>query len=366
MVQCPLCHIAYFTPDHVALSPPPQILQYIVDYLTETPVANRKDLYKVFDLLVDANEGRNVDLPDPTAILPYLGLFTLVVLTPEDLKGHEIATTHLPDLSIFDNRHFTLDPNASPTAPNVARIFDVMDIIRFNPPKKTGHIPLSSQDPEFRQQRYWRLPTKIGVVLATFIERIGFVNYGSEEISLAQTIRDILSLACQGLTVVDPSHSRSGGGSSGSGMSGGCGSSTGPAGGNPSGSRSDKKKLKSQASGSAAKKSRQKARKLAIGGGESDSGGDGNCSDRSRSPPYGVHPDDWEVASSFSALDDGPARSARGADLCESSSKADNIPSTDYSNNTPSPPDGVPSDWQFGPSFSTHKIVFTARGVSLV
>ena len=36
-------------------------------------------------------------------------------------------------------------------------------------------------------------------------------------------------------------------------------------------------------------------------------------------------------------------------------------------NNTPPPPDGVsPSDWQFGPSFSTHKIVFTARAVSLV
>ena len=36
-------------------------------------------------------------------------------------------------------------------------------------------------------------------------------------------------------------------------------------------------------------------------------------------------------------------------------------------NNTPPPPDGVsPSDWQFGPSFSTHKIVFIARAVSLV
>lgn len=226
---------------------------------------------------MDANEGQNVDLPDPTAVLPYLGLLTLVVLTPEDLKDHEIATTHLPDLSIFDNRRFTLSPNASPTAPNVARIFDVMDIIRFNPPKKRGHIPLSSQDPEFQQQRYWRLPTKIGVVLATFIERIGFVNNGSEEIGLAQTIRDILSLARRGLTAVDPSLNRSGGGrSSGSGMSGGGGGGrpTGPA-GDPSGSRSDKKRAKSQASGSAAKKSRQEARKLVIGGDESESNGEG-------------------------------------------------------------------------------------------
>lgn len=60
--------------------------------------------------------------------------------------------------------------------------------------------------------------------MATLIERIGFVNYGCEEIGLAQSIRDILSLSRRGLTVSKPLPSRpDGGGSSGNGMSGGGG-----------------------------------------------------------------------------------------------------------------------------------------------
>lgn len=59
-----------------------------------------------------------------------------------------------------------------------------------------------------------------------------------------------------------------------------------------------------------------------------------------------------------------------GTDFCASSFKADAVLSyiwTDPSSNTPPPPDGEnSSDWQFGPSFSTNKIVFTARAVSLV
>jgi hypothetical protein len=59
-----------------------------------------------------------------------------------------------------------------------------------------------------------------------------------------------------------------------------------------------------------------------------------------------------------------------GTELRESSAKTDTVLSYIWigsSNNTPPPPDGEnPSDWRFGPSFSTHKIVFTARAVSLV
>lgn len=106
-------------------------------------------------MLLNASGGCSVDLPDPTAVLPYLGLFTLVILTPEKVKGHEIATTHLPNLSILSNGNFIPAPDASPTAPNVAHIFDVFATIHDNPPKQRGHIPLSSQDPKFRQQRYW-------------------------------------------------------------------------------------------------------------------------------------------------------------------------------------------------------------------
>lgn len=34
-------------PNYVALSPPPQLLQYILDYLVDTPAASQKDLWEV-------------------------------------------------------------------------------------------------------------------------------------------------------------------------------------------------------------------------------------------------------------------------------------------------------------------------------
>ena len=39
--------MAYFTPNHIALSPPPQVLQYILSYLLDTPATDRKELYEV-------------------------------------------------------------------------------------------------------------------------------------------------------------------------------------------------------------------------------------------------------------------------------------------------------------------------------
>ena len=60
-----------------------------------------------------------------------------------------------------------------------------------------------------------------------------------------------------------------------------------------------------------------------------------------------------------------------GTELRESSAKTDTVLSymmwIGSSNITPPPTDGEnPSDWRSGPSLSTHKIVFTARAVSLV
>src|ERR1700685_1952352 len=45
--ECPTCHMAFFTSEHIALSPPPQVLEYIVDYLRVTDAADRKPLHEV-------------------------------------------------------------------------------------------------------------------------------------------------------------------------------------------------------------------------------------------------------------------------------------------------------------------------------
>ena len=125
--------------------------------------------------------------------------------------------------------------------------------------------------------------------MAMLNEQIGFNNYGCEEIELTQSIRDILSLSCRGLTVSKPLPSRPGGGGSrmnggGKGLSGGGGEGpsggrpsgdgrpTGPAAGDLSGRKSGNKREGTQASGSTSKKSRWEAGDAAVSD-SSDEGG---------------------------------------------------------------------------------------------
>ena len=136
---------------------------------------------QVFDLLLAAQGGIEVELPDPMAILPYIGLFSLVVLKPSDLTVRELLTTHLLGLSILHNSHSIPTPNTSPTAPNVARIFDVLTVINAKPLKQWGHIPLSPRDPKFEQQRYWQLPARIGVILAMLVKQVP-LTWGCAEV----------------------------------------------------------------------------------------------------------------------------------------------------------------------------------------
>lgn len=110
----------------------------------------------MFELLRHAKLGEGVELPDPTTILPFLGLFTIVILKPEQLVGCFICTQHLPALSILQDNNFVLAPNGtSPADENAARIFDVLEIVNGDPQISLGLIPLSPEIPEFHQQRYW-------------------------------------------------------------------------------------------------------------------------------------------------------------------------------------------------------------------
>lgn len=89
----------------------------------------------MFDLFRLATTGADVPLPDPSSILPYLGLFTLAILDPDNVYGCHISTQHVPPLSILRNKHFEDAPEGtSPVDDNVARIFDVLAFVAPAPP----------------------------------------------------------------------------------------------------------------------------------------------------------------------------------------------------------------------------------------
>jgi hypothetical protein len=133
--------------------------------------------------------GHNVALPDPRSIFPYLGLFTIVILRPEDVVRHHLLTPHYPTLSILQYNHFESASNGtSPVDQNVARIFDVLAIAADPHPISFGIIPFSDDSPEYTQQRYWRLPVKVEVVLAALANQVGMGVYEAEELCRIQYI----------------------------------------------------------------------------------------------------------------------------------------------------------------------------------
>jgi hypothetical protein len=208
--------------------------------------------------------GEEVALPDPTTILPFLGLFSIVVLKPKQLVRCDICTKHLPVLSILQDNKFVRAPDGtSPADENVARIFDVLEVARDNPQISLGLIPLSPESAEFPQQRYWQLTLKPEVVLAALIPRIADGTFEVDEIGVAQAIYYTLGLRRLerlGLSVPGLGGPGGGGGSGRGGGSGGGGMSGQGApggGGGPSGESSvHKRNLRSTDRETAPKRSR--------------------------------------------------------------------------------------------------------------
>jgi hypothetical protein len=147
---------------------------------------------------VEASPEAPLGIPDPKSIQPYLGLFTLVTLNPADLARISIPTMYLPPLFKVRGHRFIHAPsNVSATANNVARIFDPLTIDE-NTPTSHGLIPLSPQNAEFSQKRYWRLPVLPMAILAALFERLQLDSSGCDDIKIAKDIRSILDLHTRG------------------------------------------------------------------------------------------------------------------------------------------------------------------------
>jgi hypothetical protein len=193
----------------------------------------------VSQLLLLAREGNGVDLPDPHSNLPCLKLFSLVTLNPKAVQGRRIPILHQPPLSILTNNDFVPPPpDTPPDSPNVARIFDVLALVSADPQLNEASIPLTNKDPDFEQQRYWRLPVKCEAVLAALFQRLPLGSYTGDcqEIHYSLHIRDILSLHSRVEMVIIPDlyFPQDGGGEPGDGDApGGAGQSGGGSG--PSG-----------------------------------------------------------------------------------------------------------------------------------
>ena len=179
---------------------------------------------QVFRLLNDAQQGRKVDLPNVQSVLPFLGLYSLVILLPTELDRLHIISHHLPALSILQDDGFVLaPPDTEPDAPGAARIFDALSMTEKQPETKSAvsyQIPLSAAHAEFAHRRYWRVPAKPEVMLMMLLERIRHVTESAcEEVNHARVICGILMINKAGVEVSRrPSEGGGGGAGDGEGV----------------------------------------------------------------------------------------------------------------------------------------------------
>jgi hypothetical protein len=163
-------------------------------------------LSQVLQLLLLASRGLDVDLPDPRSILPYIGLFSVLVLKPKLVQGCVIRTLHQPPPSIISDNQFVPAPGNTPfNSRNIARIFDVQALEVTDPPLDEALIPLSDDHPDFEQRRYWRLPLKTEAVLAALLDstEVGFMHGDPEtkEIRLCIQIKAAIMMRRHGYDV---------------------------------------------------------------------------------------------------------------------------------------------------------------------
>jgi hypothetical protein len=214
---------------------------------------------------VDALDGTSVGLPNPAAIIPYIGLFTLVTLDPTTAARNIMTTPYLPGLSIIHNNKFEEAPaNTSATAKNVARIFDSLGI-KEDTPFNLGIIPLAPGVAAFEEKRYWRIPVFAGAIFAALMARLPYDSSECEDIVLARKIVAHLMLKTSGGS--GPSGGPSGGRGGGKGdgpRSDGSSSGRGGGGGSREGGRRQSKRKKASGEGSpSAEKGKMKARRVA-------------------------------------------------------------------------------------------------------
>ena len=253
---------------------------------------------------MDALEGASVELPDPTAIIPYIGLFTLVSLDPSTTARNVIATLHLPGLSIIRDNCFEDAPaNTRATAKDVARIFDSSNI-EDDGPFSHGVIPLGPDVAGFEEKRYWQIPVFAGAIFAALMPRIQYDLSGCKDIELASKIVGHLMSKFPG-----------GSGPSGVPSSGrGGGSGDGPSRGRGGGRGQPKRKNPSGEGGPSTERGKMNPRCVADGDGTGDKDECSNASGEALRPfpvplgrylNAGVPHYGLEIASSTRTLDDG-------------------------------------------------------------
>ncbi len=126
-----------------------------------------------------------VDLPDPSQILTYLDLFSLVPLQTQT-SGRAFATYVHPQCYVFNTDDNELyETNLPLSNRDVVAMFSPCHVAEANPPLTRGPtINISRRHPQY----YWQLPVDAEIMLAVVIGRTFETMEECEELILIEQI----------------------------------------------------------------------------------------------------------------------------------------------------------------------------------
>jgi len=189
---CAGCHIGLFSPDYIAFCPPREVLKYLVKYMKDTPPGDQIPLYQVINELTTSNPQ---GLPDPSSILPYIGLYTIVHLKATQLRNVDFMAGYFPPPSVLRNgRWEDARTRSTSTGPNVARIFDSLAVNDSGQRPSPGLIPLHPDHPHYSPKQYWHLPkTSLGGILSAVVLRaMNSPSTADDELEMVRALHMLL------------------------------------------------------------------------------------------------------------------------------------------------------------------------------
>jgi hypothetical protein len=132
---------------------------------------------------------------EPRHVFPFVGLYELVALVPEELKTIDVAIYHnAKALCLDDGWWNTVPPGATPDA----WIYNAKSTGFADPATNPRILDLSGKVEG--ERRLWRLPkTTIGPILSSLLHNVSHIAHSeSEVIRLAIELRSLLVLRSNG------------------------------------------------------------------------------------------------------------------------------------------------------------------------
>ncbi|KAJ7892136.1 hypothetical protein B0H14DRAFT_3854917 [Mycena olivaceomarginata] len=174
VIQCPTCHLGYFTSGRLVLSPPMPVLEWITDRLEGA--TDSADVWQIFSEL---------ELSRSPKLLPYKEHYSLIPLFHSKDKELYELYCNVPLSSVLTHSATFETISGQQTGHKIYRIFSYRKAHLHSQP---GIVRFTPTVPHGEPIDYWNIPVSCHVILYIFLQRTINRRSRSPEVALGHRI----------------------------------------------------------------------------------------------------------------------------------------------------------------------------------